>query len=40
MPDGIWLTARDKLLQYTNLGALCYWLMEAEERFYEESDNS
>jgi hypothetical protein len=40
MPDGIWLTPKDRLLQYTVLGALCHRLTEAEERLYEESGNS
>jgi hypothetical protein len=40
MPDGIWLTSRERMLQYTALGALCHRLTEAEERFYEETDNT
>jgi hypothetical protein len=40
MPDGIWLASRDRLLQYTALGALCHRLTEAEERFHEESGAS
>jgi hypothetical protein len=39
MPDGIWLAPRDRLLQYTALGALCHRLTEAEERSYEESQS-
>lgn len=35
MPDGIWLAAKDRLLQYTALGALCHRLTEAEEQLYE-----
>ena len=40
MPDGIWLTPKERLVQYTVLGALCHRLTEAEERFYEESSAS
>jgi hypothetical protein len=40
MPDGIWIAAKDRMLQYTVLGALCHRLTEAEERFYEESNSS
>jgi hypothetical protein len=40
MPDGIWLTTKERLLQYTVLGALCHRLTEAEERFYEESSSA
>jgi hypothetical protein len=40
MPDGIWLTPKERLLQYTVLGALCHRLTEAEERFYEESNSA
>jgi hypothetical protein len=40
MPDGIWVTPKERLVQYTVLGALCHRLTEAEERFYEESNAS
>ena len=40
MPDGIWITPKERLVQYTVLGALCHRLTEAEERFYEEANGS
>jgi hypothetical protein len=40
MPDGIWVTPKERLVQYTVLGALCHRLTDAEERFYEESNAS
>jgi hypothetical protein len=40
MPDGIWSVVKDRLLQYTALGALCHRLTEAEERFYEAKGES
>jgi hypothetical protein len=40
MPDGIWLVPKERLLQYTVLGALCHRLTEAEEQFYEETEQS
>lgn len=35
MPDGLWLSAQDRFLQYSALGALCHRLTDAEERAYE-----
>jgi hypothetical protein len=35
MPDGVWTTTTNRLLQHATLGTLCHRLTEAEERLYE-----
>jgi hypothetical protein len=40
LPDGIWLEATERLLQYDALGTLCHRLTEAEDHFYEQLNQS